>query len=332
MADGALYCLCFFILTIYAPGSSRAELVIPFQTRDQNPLLLGYGLPHPGTPQLLEKGRQRVYISSNVSNTLIDQRKDNEQLLVDGETFNLNLIWEYGFKDDWNIRLTLPFISHAGGGLDHFIEEFHATFNFPNGERSNHPQNRLLFLYQRDGDEKLRLDQSGSGVGDISVAVAKQLAQDSNHAVSLWTSLKLPTGDAEALTGSGSTDFAVWLSAAYPLQDNWQLYYGGGLLWMSQGEILPSQQKSFVGFGSFGIEWRPMPKRFSGFRLKMQADAHSAFFRGSQLKFLNESIQLVSGGSINLSRNLVLELGVGEDILVNASPDVNFYITLRRSF
>jgi len=96
--------------------------------------------------------------------------------------------------------------------------------------------------------------------------------------------LKLPTGDSDQLHGSGSTDLALWLSAgsAFPLPTGHFVIYGAaGLLGMTEGKIFKGLNSETLSASvAFGVGWDP----FSWLALKIQADAHTPFYRESGLK------------------------------------------------
>jgi len=101
------------------------------------------------------------------------------------------------------------------------------------------------------------------------------------------------------------------------------------MLFMTEGDVLPDQQRKSVGFGSLGLGWLPLPWLV----LKVQADAHTSFFCGSEFKEIAaDAVQFTAGGTIALSEGATLDMGVSEDLTLGASPDVVFYLTLRTRF
>jgi hypothetical protein len=106
----------------------------------------------------------------------------------------------------------------------------------------------------------------------------------------------------------------------------WTTYGAAGLIYLTEGKVLPDQQKNWAGFGTLGLGWQTP---LSWLALKVQADAHTPFYRDSELKEMGaHSVQLVAGGTIYLSGKTSLDIGVGygaafskQKIFLLISPD-----------
>jgi hypothetical protein len=94
-------------------------------------------------------------------------------------------------------------------------------------------------------------------------------------------------------------------------------------LFLTNGDILPDRQRNLVGFATLGGGWRPWPCVI----FKLQVDGHTAFF-ASDLPQLGESLLLTLGGTLDWG-NTSLDIGVGEDLIVDSAPDVVFHLALR---
>jgi hypothetical protein len=323
--------ICFTILLL--PFVAAAAEIVPFESTNQSPLVQIYGLPGSGNAMLLPQGRTEVGLNVALSSNYAVNDNPREQIILDGETTRSTVAARYGLFPRLEIGVRIPYISHSGGFLDGFIENYHGAFGFPNAGREQAPKNRLLYRYRRDGVEKIRIDSSGSGIGDVMLTTALPLYEEKNQGMTLNAALKLPTGDSDQLRGSGSTDLSLWLhegiGGAFAAAGNWASYGSAGVLFMTEGKVLPDQQKRWVGFGSLGIGWAPL----DWISFKVQADAHTPFFSDSDLKEIAaNAVQLIVGGTISFSERVVLDIGVSEDLIVNTSPDVAFYFTLRTRF
>jgi len=308
--------------------------ITPFDSFNQSPLVAIYGLPGPGNFLLLPEGRTEAALNTVLSSNHTEHNEVREQIILDGETTRFTLGVRHAFSRRWEVGLKLPYINHSGGFLDSFIENYHQAFGFPQGGRDQAPRNRLLYRYRRDGIERLRLGASDSGLGDLRVTTAWQLHEKraDHQGITANFGLKLPTGESDQLRGSGSTDISLWFAGGTGgrlAEGKWASYGSAGLLFLTEGDVLPEQQRTWVGFGSLGLGWMP----FTGLSLKVQADAHSSFFRDSDLKEIaTPAVQLILGGTLSFSATTTLDIGVAEDLSVNTAPDVSFYLSLRQGF
>ncbi|HVO66612.1 MAG TPA: DUF3187 family protein [Syntrophales bacterium] len=329
--------LGFFIFASICITSSslHALEITPFNTKNQSPIIQVYGLPAAGNAILLSPGQKEFHVMLDYTSNYVDDAKAGEHIVLDGETARFTLNGRYGLIGGIECGIEIPYIIHGGGFLDSFIINYHDLFGFPQGGRDQAPRNRLLYLYARDGVEKMRIDSSSSGIGDISLFAGFQIYQDGKeypNTVALRTSLKLPTGDSGQLHGSGSTDLAIWLTAGSDhklASGHWTIFGNAGVLVMTDGQVIEEQQRNLVGFGSVGAGWSPL----SWIAFKVQLDAHTPFYKDSQLRELNtDAVQLLIGGTLSLSRQTTLDIGVSEDLIVNTSPDVVFHFDLRTRF
>ena len=317
------------------PCALPAVEITPFYTQNQSPLVLIFGLPSIGDASVVSQRQFDARLMVDLANNYVKDSNSRESILLDGESTRIAMDVRYGLARGFEFGVEIPYIILGGGFLDSFIEGYHTAFGFPQGGRDQAPRNRLLYDYQRDGNQRLKIDSSSSGPGDIRLNGGWQLVQGENkpeRAVALRTSLKLPTGDSGKLHGSGSTDLAVWITAG----DDWKLSVGhftlfgaAGMMGMTDGKVLQGQQRNWVGFGALGAGWSP--RRWIAF--KVQTNAHTSFYRDSELREVNAaSVQLIMGGTIGFSDKTTLDIGVAEDLIVSTAPDVVFHFALRRRF
>ncbi len=340
-ADRHLMSFTVFLLlalAVMVPGTSAAVAamdIFPFQSSNQSPLIRVYGLPAIDSATVVSRGRFEGTLTADVTNNFAPGISQTEAVMLDGETYCFNLAARYGIAPGFQIGIDIPYLANGGGFLDGFIEGFHDTFGLPQGMRDSYPRNRLLYQYTRNGVTRVLVNDSSSGIGDIRLSGAWQLYHDGTEAplaVALHGSIKLPTGNSNRLFGSGSTDFALWLTASddfrLPL-GHLTLYGAAGGMTMTDGDVLEDQQRNLVGFGSLGIGWSPL----GWLALKVQADAHTSFYTGSSLEQVNSgSVQIISGGTIGFTDDTFLDIGVAEDVLVDTAPDVVFHFALRSRF
>ena len=282
-----------------------------------------YGLPLPTAARITEYQQSQLLTSLNISNTINGEQPGNEILFIDVESYQLNLLFDYGISKNWALKIQAPFISHDQGYMDSWIDSYHDALGLPEGVRPLHPRDQLHIEYQNNGSSLINIQQSQSGIGDISLQAGYQTTKEKDFNLSYWVSLKLPTGDANKLTGSDHTDIALWIATDKNLQDDLSLYANVGLLYMTGSNVLKSQHKNTVAFATTGMQGQP----WENIILRFQFDMHSAFY-DSATDFLGSVIQLTFGGSI-LFDSSSLDIAIAEDIQAGTSPDVNFNITWR---
>jgi hypothetical protein len=330
-----LLALTVLVATSLSAGAAHAFDIIPFNSRNQSPIVQIFGLPSAGSAIVLPQGRKDASMILDHSSNYVDAAVGGEQIVLDGETTRLTLGGRYGLTRSLEVGIEIPYVYHGGGFLDGFIISYHDLFGFPQGGRDQAPRDRLLYQYSRGGVEKLKIDSSGGGLGDIALTGGAQLYNDEApypRAVALRAEIKLPTGDSGSLRGSGSTDFSLWITGSdtfeLPLGEG-AVFAAAGLTVMTTGSVLSDQQESHVGFGSIGAGWKPL----SWLAFKVQMDAHTPFYRDSDLKPLSaNAAQLLIGGTLALSERTSLDIAVSEDIAVNTSPDVAFHFDLITRF
>jgi hypothetical protein len=327
--------LTVLIAIVLLSSALHAFDVTPFNSQNQSPFVRIFGLPSAGSATVLPQGRKEVQVTLDHSSSYLDDEYIGEQLVIDGETTRLTLAGRYGLTRDVEVGIEIPYVYHGGGFLDNAIIDYHDRFGFSPGRRDEAPNNRLLFKYRRRGVDQLKINSSGGGLGDIVLTGGLQLYNDAApypRAVALRVGIKLPTGDSGSLFGSGSTDLSLWLTGSddfkLPL-GNGAIFAAAGLMAMTEGNILPDQQRHWVGFGTVGLGWKPL----SWFAIKFQIDSHTPLYEESSVKHLSANAgQLLIGGTFGLSERTSLDMAVSEDIIVDTAPDVALHFNIRTLF
>lgn len=311
--------------------------ITPFHSFNQSPLVQIYGLPAAESAIVQPQGRTWGLLALDLANNYVDHETAREKFLVDGEGERVTLALRYGAAKGVELGMDLPLVAYNGGVFDGFIEDWHEFFGLPRGSRPDGPKGRLLFEYGKDGQERLRMDDGTFRLGDVRLNGGWQLYHDGSvnpRALALRASLKLPTGSSSRLTGSGSTDLALWLTGSndYALGGEWghaTLFAALGGLVMSDGKVLKEQRENLVGFGSLGLGWSPADT----FALKAQISSHSAFYSGSELSELTSTaVQLLFGGTYAFTAATTLDIALSEDLTVGASPDIALHLGLGHRF
>lgn len=320
-------CVSALGAALLAAGSvATAE---PFTVRDQNPFLAGFGLPS-AMPTRLTTSENRGWsggLDYFWGSTALIQEQGAEALIVDAETREARLTLQAPLSNRFAFQLQLPYRYTGAGSLDGFIDSWHDTFGLPDGARSELPSDAFNITYMRDQTRRLGVTSAVSGLADIQASLGYDVIASDASALSAWLNVKLPTGDADKLTGSGATDVSFILAGERRLDAVWSVFGQAGVTWLGDGDLLSYRQKSVVWSGMAGLSGRV----WRGLALKAQIDAHSAAF-DSDLDFLNEAIVLTVGGDYRFASGWLMDIGVSEDIAVEHSPDVVFLFSVKRGW
>ena len=311
-------CCAFALLTLVSGAVSAG----PFPTRDQNPLLLGFGLPMPLPASIRQAPAWSFSLDLNWSNTALVQAEGDEELIVDAETRETRLTIGRALTDRFGLQVQIPYRNVGAGSLDSFIDDWHDAFGLPEGARPQLPEDEMHVGYERAGAVMFDTSSPYDGLGDISLDLGYELHSSPAASLSVWLSLELPTGSDSAFTTNDALDASVVLASERRFDERWSLFGQGAVSMLGEGDLLADQQHDLVWSGLAGIGWRP----FAPVEFKVQIDARTAVFDDSALDFLNEAVVLTVGGAIHWRSGWRLDLGVSEDILVESAADVVFVI------
>ncbi len=318
------------LTTLLADRAGAADTPRPIYAFNQHPIAQVHGLPSLGDARPLALHRTEVEVALAIANHFAGEANDSEFLSLDGETYRTTLIARHGFAPGFEAGLEFPYVSHSGGFLDGMIDNFHQTFGLSQGGRETAPQDRVEYRYRRDGVERLSFTEPAQGIGDLRLTAALSLDNDSGIPLSLRGLVKLPTGDADELTGSGATDFALWLSAACRKTSETPCMYGGvGAVWLGNGEVIEGQARNVVPWASVGLRFQAFP----ALDLKIQIDSHGSLYRDSTIRTLEEhAVQFLAATEWQAGPRTVLEVGFSEDLSVETSSDIVLQIAFRQLF
>jgi hypothetical protein len=328
--------LLILMAFISQPLQALGVEITPFYTQNQSPVAQIFGLPAAGDAKLLSRGTTCALVAVDVASNFATNATPRESIILDGESYRYTLGLRYGITDRLEAGIDIPYVGQGGGFLDGFIIGWHRFFGLPQGGREDAPRNRLLYSYEKDGSNRLLVNDSGFDVGDVRFYGALQIYDDGEHnprTVALRASIKAPTGDSDHLHGSGSTDFALWLTASddYRLPawlGHFTCFGAMGGMAMTKGNVLREDQRNVAGFGTFGFGWGPA----EWIAFKAQVSGHTPFYKSDLRELGGDALQLIVGGTLAFSPWTTLDIGVSEDVIVSTSPDVAFHLALKRLF
>ena len=309
-------------------GVSRGDTLLdaaPLAVRNTAPLGNLYGLPRAGGARLLDPGQHHHQLIMEIANNFTDEVRNGVGLFLDGETAVASYRFQRAVGAGWELGVEVPYVTHYGGFLDPFIDDFHELFGFPDGNRDTASRGELDFFVRLDGESVAMFTQSRHGLGDVRLQLGRQLWTRAATAGALRFQLKAPTGDLQQLTGSGGWDGAAWLEleqrAALGLEPL-AVTFGAGAAVLGDSDVPGNRQRSWAPFGHFGLSLRLTPAvLFHG-----QLDAQGELWEG--VDHAGDAVQGTLGGRVRLGPRSWLDLGVVEDLRSKSSSDVVFQFSL----
>jgi hypothetical protein len=319
------------VVQLAAFSSTEAAEVRAFHNINQLPFKQIFGLPSLDNSPLTEAGKWRINGVANISNTYDIEIGANEQLVSDVETFRGSLVVSYGLRNNWQMSLEVPYISHNGGFLDDFIYGWHDFLNISQSGRTKDNSNQLHIAYLSDSGSFTETPGAWHGLGDIRINAAFTRPWG-NRSFIFSMELKLPTGDYDKLTGSGGYDFSAGLTINDPQSlEKYRLTFYGGLAGIFLGDIdgdLAVVQNNFALAGRAGIGWQATKL----IQLKLQLDGQSALYDSELEQLGDPAFQLVMGGSLTFTDAVYLDISIAEDINTKTAVDAAFQLALVVTF
>lgn len=302
--------------------------------RNQNPLMQIFGLPPFQSAKLAPPGALNYQVSFDIVNHAESGASPVEEIEFDGESYFLSLSLRRGWKNRIEVGVDVPLVAHAGGFLDNAIENWHDLLGLSNSKRRG-PGDQLVFRYARAGETQYELNSRSFDLGDVQLSAAVPLREgsdDNPFNMSLRGSIKLPTGSADDLSGSGATDVSlgIYASSSHTLWRR-ELDVSGfaGALLLGDGDVLADIQRSVVPFGGIAASWWATER----FAISVQLQAESPYFDSELDELGGASAQLAVGFDYRMRNQATsLHLAITEDIAASrtTTPDFGVHFSVRR--
>lgn len=314
--------ISFQVAAIASPSTTDYN---PFETRDQNLFNLIHGQALPTNAALLKKSHSAWSSSLNITNALNIESNSNESIYLDYESYRFNLSYQYGLSDDWDIKLDIPLLHQSGGMFDSAIDHWHELWGLPRANRPFVEHNQYGVRYSIQSQGMIDLNETSTTLGDIQIATALSLLDDKSTTVSIWGTIKLPTGDEEKLSGSGATDLSAWLALNQQLSDHWLINANTGVVILGDDNYKNIPLSEYALYGHVMLGWLVS----DSINLKLQLQGHTSYYDRSQLIILGDTYLLNFGGTIKINQYHQLDIAISEDIKVDSSPDTSLIINWR---
>ena len=317
-----------------SPAPGPDAVAAPMRLVNLNPFHLPYGVPAPAGARVLPEDSSELVLSMDLASHLRAAGSGAECVLIDGETWRQGLSLRYGLGGGWELLVDVTAVSHTGGVFDGFIEDWHDAFGLPQGGRDRAPKDRLALFYAGGSGTRVEIDSDVHSLGDASLGVGYALPSPplTNDGVVVRAMVKLPSGEADVLAGSGGYSTSAWAetSGAFPgsaVSRNWLYTATVGVLAGETPDGLSDIGGRIVVFGSFGVTWRAL----EDLHFVAQVQVHTSPYSGSALSPLSDPAVMPGlGGTLRLTERMALEVAVTEDDGTwHAAPDIGLHAALR---
>ena len=130
-------------LAIPGDAASAGE-TSPLDIPNLSPPVAVFGLP--AWDGRIDGGRSEFGIATAVGNHYVLAGNGHEELLLDGESWRLNLFYRHRFREAWTVSVGVPWYRHSGGFLDDAADAWHGFANLPDGNRNLRGEDELKYL------------------------------------------------------------------------------------------------------------------------------------------------------------------------------------------
>ena len=329
--------LIFLAPLLAVLGSSNANAAdsewLPL--RDQNPFVLGSGLPL--LPQPMQPGSWSIDAGIIESNSQLISSENGrlsddpgKHVVFGAETRETRVTVGYAFDENWSVRASLGDEWIGVGFLDKPIQHFHKLIGAPRGFRGGRLGEKPPIIRVTADDSVLYLlDKPGQALAPLLFDVTRSwnASADAHYGVSLGA--KVATGDTDKLSDTGDNGISASAFGDWTLHDLGpfdRVDFGlrVGYLHANGNDVLPSLARSGVPFGDFYARV-PLIGQWSA---QLQYDAHGALYRNVPI-FLEYAGNMTIGLTHPLGARAELLLGITEDIPVGHTQDASFLVAVR---
>jgi hypothetical protein len=304
-------------------GSARADEPAWLQVRDQNPFVLGAGIPLlPEVPLRAGEWRLDTYVAE--ANSQLLSADVHAGVAYAAETRESRIALAYAFDDIWSARVSLGAFWIGGGFLDKPIEHFHDWIGAPQGYRGRLGVEPPFVRVVHDGSTVFLLDKPQQGVAPLLADVTRSWRMSDQTRYGISAAVAIPLGQAQHLDDLGATSIAVSAFGDWRIGEHLQTGARVGYLHLSGNDVLPSLARRDAPFGDI---YARLPL-LDGWSAALQYDLHGALYRDAP-NFLDYAGVLSVGLAHALGARAELQLAISEDVPILHTQDVVLTAVLR---
>lgn len=277
----------------------------PFPVRNFQPIqLLFLGMPG-DRAAVIKKGALDLRIELADTATVFDDRTSRTNVQMKLETVRSGLFFRYGLTDRLEVSVEVPSYYRYRGILEGAITAVERMTSGLSPARKSLQAASFAFNIRRDGRTLFNSGDGDLGFGDTTVFGKYQFLQESEDkpAVSLRVALKVPTGDASRVFGSGHPDVGVGLALEKRVAAHWILYGNLNGLFPTGSVAGLTVQPSMSAIVAAEYLWS-QNLSFAG-----HFDYYSSPFHGTGMPMLDGGVtELTFGFNYRLRENLLWQV------------------------
>lgn len=217
------------------PPLAFSQTVDPIATRNHRALSLAFLRLQPRGLLLTERSTELAFGWTLANDLRLARSPGSPTIEEDYEVSRLGVTVRRGLSPALEGFLEASLIERGGGSLDAVIDWWHRNVLFwTDPLRDESPRGRSLIALP-DGSRF----GSAAGLGDITAGLSGRFRDDW-----LWTfAMKIPTGNATALLGSGGWDVGIALQRATSWGDRWSWGTQFGAVWQGPAKALRDSRR-----------------------------------------------------------------------------------------
>jgi hypothetical protein len=307
------------------PASAMdAGAAAPWQLyRDADPFVAASGLPF--APPSATADGWRVDATLAASNTEVGFEARGERLVYDAEIHEARIALTRAFGAHWLLRATLAEVDIGNGFLDGFLEDYHRTFGFSNGDRGRLDTDGHTIRYD-DGNavDTIAFDRRLHALAPLLVDLAFHAAANDRAEWMAGATLKVPTSHASPLVDDRSTDLSLWLALqSTDAQSRWPWGARVGVMQRGNTQLLADRAHDQVPFADAVLGYRLTPH----WDVAAQLQWHAALY-DSAIPLLDDAATLALSSAWHADTGWTLRAGLVEDAIPRHAQDVTFFLSL----
>ncbi len=213
-----------FLVANAIPGSLQQKTdsdYVPVETRNYRDLSLPFLKLDP-RPWILQQHEQTLTVGFSAANDIRKMPMNGvPKLYEDYENDIVTARYRQGLGHGLDFTLDGTMISRGGGFLDPIIDAWHHIIGLVNNVRTGVPYGQCVIDIPGSGPY-----HDAIGIGDISGAITKELTPRLMGTLAI----KVPTGNAHQILGSGNFDGAFDFQYRIPAGNRWMCQFQAGLV------------------------------------------------------------------------------------------------------